>query len=51
MGCVIAAYTFRVNVIRMHGDLDSTLRVTYTCKDDSAVAGLDYEMNEVRYLI
>lgn len=48
---MISAYTFRVHVIRMHGDLDSTLRVTYTCKDDSAVAGLDYEMNEVRCLV
>ena len=31
----------------MHGDLNTTLRVNYTCKDDTAVAGLDYEMNEV----
>ena len=35
----------------MHGDMGSTLRVSYTCKDDSAVAGLDYEMNEVRVML
>ncbi len=38
----------RVQVVRMHGDLDTTLRVVYTCKDDTAVAGLDYELTEVR---
>ncbi len=36
----------RVQVVRMHGDLNTTLRVSYTCKDDTAVAGLDYEMTE-----
>ena len=37
----------RVQVVRMHGDMQSTLRVQFTCKDDTAVAGLDYVMTEV----
>lgn len=36
----------RVQVIRMHGDPNSTLHVHFTCKDDTAVAGLDYHHTE-----
>lgn len=32
-----------VQVMRMHGDVNSTVTVNYTCKDDTAVSGLDYE--------
>jgi hypothetical protein len=38
----------RVQVMRLHGDLDSTINVAYSCKDDTAMAGLDYVAQEVR---
>ena len=36
----------KVQVLRLHGDINSTIHVKYTCKDDTALAGLDYQMNE-----
>eukprot|EP00955_Chlamydomonas_euryale_P081356 363565-Chlamydomonas_euryale.AAC.6 len=33
----------RLTVVRMHGDLKATVTVRYATKDDTAVAGLDYE--------
>lgn len=30
----------------MHGDLSSKVLVHYTCRDDTAVTGLDYEPSE-----
>lgn len=36
----------RVQVLRLHGDKNATIHVKYTCKDDTALAGLDYQMAE-----
>ena len=36
----------RVQVLRLHGDKNSTIHVKYTCKDDTALAGLDYQLSE-----
>lgn len=36
----------RVSVLRMHGNPEDTIRVTYTTKDETAVTGLDYEATE-----
>ncbi len=37
----------RIQVLRMHGDVNQTVLVSYMTKDDSALAGLDYEGAEV----
>lgn len=36
----------RLQVLRQHGDMDSTVTVDYCCKDDTAVASLDYIAQE-----
>lgn len=32
--------------MRLHGDLNTRVLVHYTCRDDTAVTGLDYEPSE-----
>lgn len=37
----------KIEVIRMHGDLNTTIHVKYETCDDTAIAGLDFEGQEV----
>eukprot|EP00955_Chlamydomonas_euryale_P078263 363121-Chlamydomonas_euryale.AAC.1 len=36
----------KLTVVRMHGDLKATVTVRYATRDDTAMAGLDYEPAE-----